>query len=204
MKLLIFPYNGNGLEALDCIGKNIEFLGFVDDTIEKHGINEYGNKVFGREAFEMFPDAFILAVPGSPTSFRIRGKIIDGLHLKNERFINLIHKSACVSPLAKLGVNIMIMAGVVITSNAVINNNVCILPNSVVHHDTSIGEYTLVGSNVTIAGNTTVGRNCYIGSGSSIINGITIGDETLVGMGSNVIKSLPKGVKVVGNPARII
>ena len=29
-KLLIFPFNGNGLEALDCIDKNYEFIGFVD------------------------------------------------------------------------------------------------------------------------------------------------------------------------------
>ena len=30
--LLIFPYNGNGIEALDCIGSAYRFIGFVDDT----------------------------------------------------------------------------------------------------------------------------------------------------------------------------
>lgn len=30
--LLIFPYNGNGIEALDCIGSGYQFIGFVGNT----------------------------------------------------------------------------------------------------------------------------------------------------------------------------
>jgi hypothetical protein len=45
IKLLIFPYNGNGLEALDCLGDQFEFIGFVDDTPEKQGVTKYGHKV---------------------------------------------------------------------------------------------------------------------------------------------------------------
>ena len=68
-KLFIFPFNGNGLEALDCIQGRYEFIGFIDDTIEKQGKHEYGFEVFGREILDQFPDAKILSVPGSPTSF---------------------------------------------------------------------------------------------------------------------------------------
>jgi hypothetical protein len=35
--LLIFPCNGNGLKALDCLGDANELIGFVDDTPEKQG-----------------------------------------------------------------------------------------------------------------------------------------------------------------------
>ena len=35
--LLIFPCNGNGLEALDCLGDAYRCVGFVDDTPEKQG-----------------------------------------------------------------------------------------------------------------------------------------------------------------------
>ena len=94
------------------------------------------------------------------------------------------------------------MAGVVITSNAVIGDHVCVLPNTVIHHDVHIGAWSLVGSNVTIAGSTVVGENCYIGSGSSLMNGLSIGAGTLVGLGSNVIRSVPAGARIAGNPAR--
>ncbi len=203
-KLLIFPFNGNGLEALDCIRGQFELIGFVDDTKEKQGKHPEGFEVFGREIIIKHQDAKILAVPGSPASYKIRDTLISELNIPNERFATLIHPSANVSPLAKIGHNTLIMAGVVITSNAIIGNHICILPNTVVHHDCSIGDYTLIGSNVTIAGNTSIGPHCYIGSGTSIINGISIGDNSLIGIGSNVIKTVEAEGKVAGNPAKKI
>src|SRR5690606_2548443 len=130
----------------------------------------HGHPVHGRDAFERWPQARVLAVPGSPTTYRSRGQIIDGLSLPVSRFATLIHRSARVSPLASIGHNVLIMAGVVITSNAVISDHVCILPNSVIHHDAVIGARCLIGSNVTIAGGVQLEANCYIGSGTSVMN----------------------------------
>jgi len=202
--LLIFPYNGNGIEALDCIGSAYRFIGFVDDTPQKRGIDPNGYPVLGREAFEQFPEACVLAVPGSPSSYRFRKEIIQGLGVAEKRFARVVHPSARVSPLASIGCNVLIMAGVVITSNAHIGSHICILPNTVIHHDVEVEDWGLIGSNVTIAGSTVVEENCYIGSGSSLMNGIRVGSGTLVGLGSNVINSVPAGTRVVGNPAREI
>jgi sugar O-acyltransferase (sialic acid O-acetyltransferase NeuD family) len=201
-KLFIFPFNGNGLEALDCIQNRFTFLGFIDDTLEKHGIHEFGFQVFGREILDKYPEAKILSVPGSPTSFNFRNKIIENLDIIPSKFATLIHPTAIISPYAKIGYNVLIMAGVVITANSIIGNHVCILPNTVVHHDSNVGDYTLIGSNVTIAGNTKIGKLCYVGSGTSVINGITVGDNSLIGIGSNVIKSVFSNSKMVGNPAK--
>ncbi len=199
--LLIFPYNGNGIEALDCIGDTYQFIGFVDDTPEKRGVNNDGFTVLGREAFTTYPDALVLAVPGSPSSYQHRKDIITGLGLSNERFAKVIHPAANISSFASIGFNVLIMAGVVITSNAVIGSHVCILPNTVVHHDVKLGDWGLIGSNVTIAGNSIIEENCYIGSGSSIMNGIRVGSNALVGLGSNVIYNVAQGVRIAGNPA---
>ncbi len=203
-KLLIFPFNGNGIEALDCLGTNFELIGFVDDTKEKQGKHNLGFEVFPRTAINLYPEARVLAVPGSPISFRFRRQIIEGLQVPESRFATVIHPKSVISPLVKVGYNVLIMAGVVVTSNGVIGNHICILPNTVIHHNAVIGDYTLIGSNVTIAGSTKIGNNCYIGSGSSIINGVEIGSGTIIGLGTNVIKSLPDNSKVVGNPARKI
>jgi sugar O-acyltransferase (sialic acid O-acetyltransferase NeuD family) len=200
--LLIFPCNGNGLEALDCLGETWNFLGFIDDTDEKQAGGAYGHRVMSRAALTEYADAWVLAVPGGPASYRARQGIIDGLGVPRERFARVIHPTARISPLSTLGINILVMAGVVITSNAVIGNHVCLLPNTVVHHDAVIGDWSLVGSNVSVSGSVKVGENCYIGSGSSIMNAIRIQDRALIGIGSNVIRDVPADARVVGNPAK--
>jgi sugar O-acyltransferase (sialic acid O-acetyltransferase NeuD family) len=202
--LLIFPCNGNALEALDCLGSAFRCVGFVDDMTAKQGTEVAGLPVFSRSVFRDMPEAAILAVPGSPTSYRERRGVIHGLALPRERFARVIHPTASVSRLATLGSNLLLMAGVVITSNAHIGDDVCILPNTVVHHDVEIGDRCLIGSNVTIAGGVVLGENCYVGSGTSIMNGISVGAGTLIGIGSNVIRDVAASTRVAGNPARTL
>ena len=197
----MFPCNGNAIEAMDCLGDSFELIGFIDDSADKIGGERFGRPILGRAALERYPEAQVLAVPGSPTSYRSRAGVIASLGVAPSRLAKVVHPAANVSSRAKIGSNVLIMAGVVVTT-AVIGNHVCILPNTVVHHDATIGDFTLIGSNVTIAGNVTVGSNVYIGSGSSVINGVGIGDGALIGLGSNVVREVPPNATVAGNPAK--
>jgi len=201
-ELLIFPCNGNGIEALDCLGTAFRLLGFIDDTPEKQQTRPFGHPVHTRSALQRWPQARVLALPGSPDSYRQRRSVIEGLGIDASRWARVVHPAARISPLASIGRNVLLMAGVVVTSNAVIGDHVCVLPNTVVHHDARIGDWSLVGSNVTVAGHVRIGDNCYIGSGTSIKNGLHIGDGTLVGLGSTVIRNAPAGSRIAGNPAR--
>ena len=202
--LLIFPCNGNGIEALDCLGSMYELVGFVDDGVEKQGCIVHGYPVFGRAVLEQYPLAKVLAVSGSPSSYQSRRQIVEDLGIAPDRYATLIHPTASVSRLAQLGRNVLVMAGVVITSNAVIGDHVCVLPNTVIHHDAVVGAWSLIGSNVTIAGSVSIGENCYLGSGASIMNGLHVGDGALVGLGSTVIRDVEENTKVAGTPARQI
>lgn len=201
-KLLIFPYNGNGLEALDAVGEAYEFIGFIDDTPGKQGMHPNGFEVYSREIIHRYREAYVLAVPGSPTSYLTRRKTISSLEISPERFARVVHPRATVSPYATIGYNVLLMAGVVVTSNASIGNHVCVLPNSVIHHDAEIGSYTLIGSQVVIAGHASIRENCYIGSGTTIKDHIQIGENSLIGIGSNIIRDVVSHAKMVGNPAR--
>ena len=49
-----------------------------------------------------------------------------------------------------------------------------------------------------------IGNNVYIGAGSKIMAGVVIEDDVLVAAGSIVSKSVPSGMVVGGNPAKII
>lgn len=203
-QLLIFPCNGNAIEALDCLGPEYHFTGFVDDMTEKQRSGAFGHPVFARDAIADQPSCRVLAVPGSPSSYTTRRRVIESLRINSSRYARIIHPSAVVSPNSIVGYNVLAMAGVVITSNAVIGNHVCLLPNTVVHHDSQVGDWSLIGSNVAIAGNVVIGENCYIGSGSSLRNGIQIGDRALIGLGSTVIQDVPADTVVAGNPARVL
>lgn len=202
--LLIFPCNGNAIEALDCLGPAYQFVGFVDDTPDKQRDGAFGYPVFPRAVLEDRSSCRVLAVPGSPATYTSRKRLIDGLDVGEDRYAQVIHPSAQISSNATVGYNVLVMAGVVITSNATIGNHVCLLPNAVVHHDSKVGDWSLVGANVAIAGGVDIGENCFIGSGSSITNGVRIGERALIGLGSTVIRDVPAGAIVAGNPARIL
>ncbi|HEV7622187.1 MAG TPA: acetyltransferase [Flavisolibacter sp.] len=197
---VIFPFNGNGLEALDCINQDkYNFVGFIDDDPNR---SDKKHKLFSRDILVKNKELYILAVPGSPASYKLRESLINSLRIPLKRFLTIIHPKAVIGKNVSIGVNCLIMAGVVLTSNVIIGNHVCILPNTVIHHDTIIGDYSLIGSNVSIAGNCIIEKNCYIGSGTAIIHNVKVGAMSLVGLGSNVIKNVEDNAKMVGNPAR--
>ena len=203
-KLIIFPFNGNGIEAMDCMGDEFELIAFIDDTLDKQGVSEFGIPVVSRDIIHKYPEAYVLAVPGSPISYKFRKQVIEELKIPITRYAKVIHPCASIAKYAEIGYNTLIMSGVVLTNKSKVGNHVCILPNSVIHHDSIVGDYSLVGSSVVVAGNTEIGENCYIGSAVSIMNNISIGKGSLVGMGTNVIRSFPDDVKVVGNPAKLL
>ncbi len=199
--LLIFPFSGTAIEAIDCLNDDWNFIGFISDDSSVIGKKFFGIEVLSRQAFRDYPNAYVLAVHGSPTSFKERTLILNSLNIDPKRFATLIHNKASVSTHALIGINVLIMAGAVITTNAVIGDHVVVLPNTVIHHDSVIGDYTLIAANVTVAGGVLIGNNCYLGAASSYKNGITIGQYSLVGIGANVINSFSEKSKLVGNPA---
>lgn len=55
-----------------------------------------------------------------------------------------------------------------------------------------------------VFGKIVIENGAYIGCSSQIMPGVTVGENSLVAAGSIVTKSVPKGVVVGGNPAKII
>ncbi len=210
-KLLLFPFGGNAKEALVSIfamnenNQEWDLLGFVDDNISTHNKECCGIRVLGgRDIIKEHPDAYVLAVPGSPKSFSRRNEIIRGLDLEESRFATIVHPSVVTAPDATIGYNTLIMSGVVISCGVRIGNHCLILPNTVVSHDSVVEDYCCIGSNISISGSVHIGSTCYIGSGTKIREDISIGNGALIGLGSNVVSHIPAGVIAVGSPAKVI
>lgn len=86
----------------------------------------------------------------------------------------------------------------------------------------TIGDNVLIGPNVSIytachplaaaerntwvewAEPVVIGNSVWIGGSATILPGVVIGDNVVVGAGAVVTRSVPAGVVVGGNPARII
>ena len=210
-KLLIFPFGGNGKESLISIlainemRPEWEVVGFIDDNHSLHGKDYAGVKVLGgRELLQTHPDAFVLAVPGSPKGYLRRKSTIGSLGIPASRFATIIHPSVVRAPDAVIGRNTLLMPHVVVSCGVRVGNHCVVLPNTVIAHDTVIGDYCCIGSNVSISGSVSVGSECYIGSGVKVRENVHIGDRSLIGLGSNVLCDIAEGMVAVGNPAKAI
>ena len=49
-----------------------------------------------------------------------------------------------------------------------------------------------------------IGANVWIGGGAKILPGVTVASDAIIGAGAVVTKNVAAGVRVVGNPARVL
>lgn len=111
--------------------------------------------------------------------------------------------------------DVQIAAGAALSPFVTITSNIkigkCFHANlySYVEHDCVIGDFVTFAPGVKCNGNIHIQDHAYIGAGAMIKQGspdqpLVIGTGAIVGMGAVVTKSVPAGVTVVGNPARIV
>ena len=212
-KLIILGTGGNCIDILDTIndinennGQTIyKCIGFLDDNQEYWGKTHHGIEVLGSlNSASKYNECLFVNGIGSPYNFWKKKDIILKTQIPLEKFATIIHPSASVSKMAKLGHGTVVLQNVTIASNVTIGKHVIVLPNSVISHDDSIGDYTCITGGVCISGGVTIGTSCYLGANSSIIDNIAIGDFCLVGMGSVVIDPVEENSVVIGNPAKIL
>lgn len=211
-KIIIFGTGGNCFDILDTINEineseqKYKCIGFLDDNEELWGKDFFGVKVLGplSKSKELIDSCFFVNGIGSEKNFFNKRKIISALKIPLRRFETIIHPTASVSKMSKIGIGTVVLQNVTITSNVNIGNHVIILPNSVINHDNYINDYTCIASGVCLSGGVKIGESCYLGSNSSIISNITVEDYSLIGMGSNVLADVKENSVMIGNPARYL
>jgi sugar O-acyltransferase (sialic acid O-acetyltransferase NeuD family) len=108
-----------------------------------------------------------------------------------------------------LGEGAVLCSFVTLTSNIRIGRHFHANLYSYVAHDCVIGDFVTFAPGVKCNGNVVIEDHAYIGTGAIIRQGkpgepLVIGRGAVVGMGAVVTKSVPPGVTVVGNPARVL
>ena len=138
----------------------------------------------------------------------VREKIAIRLH--EDRLLSwTIQASNCViMDDVEMGQGSLLSPFVTLTSNIRIGRYFQANLYSYVEHDCVIGDYVTFAPSVRCNGNVVIEDHAYIGTGAVIKQGtpdkpLVIGRGAVVGMGAVVTKSVPAGVTVVGNPAKL-
>lgn len=114
----------------------------------------------------------------------------------------VIHRTAVVSPHAKIDPGATIMAGVIVQPGVHIGSNAILNTRSSVDHDCRIGAHVHIAPGGLCSGGVSIGERSHLGSGAVVIQGVRIGEDVTVGAGATVVKDCDAGSVVVGTPAR--
>ncbi|MCB0353072.1 MAG: acetyltransferase [Bdellovibrionales bacterium] len=177
-------------------------VGFLDKDSENWGRSLNGVKILGDESLLMeCENKFGVALGiGNP---RVKRTIVERLQtIENICFPNFIHPSVIVGSNNTFGVGNVITAGNIITCNVEVKNHAMINLACTVGHDCVIDNYVVISPGVNISGYCQIGEGAYLGTGSSLLENRKIGDWAIVGGSALVNKDVPRGVTVVGVPAK--
>ncbi|WP_343578455.1 acetyltransferase [Acinetobacter sp.] len=180
---------------------------FIDDSLQEEKIIN-GHKAINYQTFKNLNTAdkyVLIAIANSQIREKIANQLLmDAIHLWTVQADNTV-----IMDNIEMGEGAALSPFVSITSNIKIGK--CFHANlySYVEHDCVIGDYVTFAPGVKCNGNIHIEDHAYIGSGAVIKQGtpdkpLVIGKGAVIGMGAVVTKSVPAGVTVVGNPARVL
>ena len=112
-----------------------------------------------------------------------------------------IHPGTIISPSAKLGEGVTVMAGALIGPDVVIGDNVIVNTGSVIEHDCEIGDHAHVATGARLAGGVVVGRAAHVGAGATILQRLKIAEGAILGAGAVIIRDVAPNSVVAGVPA---
>jgi len=118
--------------------------------------------------------------------------------------ITVVHPGAQVSRTASLGDGVAVMAGAVISSNALVGRFCIVNTRASVDHDARLAEFASIGPGATLAGNVHVGAYSAICLNACVAEKLSVGPHTVAGAGSVVLYDLPDHVLAYGAPARVV
>lgn len=114
----------------------------------------------------------------------------------------LCHPAAVVSAFASLAEGAVVMAGASVGPAARVGPFAIVNTRAVVEHDCEVGEGAHIAPCAALGGGVRVGARSLVGIGAAVRPGVQIGSDAVVGAGATVVADVPKGVTVIGTPAK--
>ncbi|WP_418603861.1 acetyltransferase [Hwangdonia sp.] len=119
-------------------------------------------------------------------------------------FISAIHPNAVIGKNVNIGKGTVILAGVIINSDATVGEFCIINTKASLGHDSEIKKYSSLGPNATVGGHVSIKTCTYIAMSATIIQSIKIGKHSIVGSGALIVRDVPDFSMVYGVPGKFI
>ncbi len=203
MRIVVIGAGGHAkvvLEAIRAAGGS-DVVGLIDPAPSAASV--LGTPVLGGD--EMIPvlrregvEQAVVALGSN----RLRQRIGEELRAMAYALPSVVHPSALVSPSARIGAGVVVMARAVIGTETGIGDFAIVNTGAVLDHDNLLGVAAHVAPGCALAGVVHVGERSLVGVGSAVRPGIRIGTDVTIGAGSAVVADVPDGARVGGAPAR--
>ena len=193
-------------EQLHLLDVPLSRLVFVDDNPGEKMVN--GQQVLTYSEFnevEASEQKVVIAIADSA----VREKLAERCSKDGIKPWSITASNIVMMDDVQIGEGSILSPFVTLTSNISIGRHFHANIYSYVEHDCVIGDYVTFAPAVKCNGNVVVGDHAYIGAGAILRQGkhgdpLVIGSGAVVGMGAVVTQNVPKGMTVVGNPAKEI
>ncbi|MCK6482758.1 MAG: acetyltransferase [Phycisphaerae bacterium] len=207
MKIVIFGAGGHGRVVLDVVHaqRQHEVAGFLDSDAALKGRRIDGLPVLG--GAELLPRLKHDGIAGAIVAIGdngVRRSLHDAIHKSGLTLVNAVHPSAQIAASARMGRNVVVAAGVVVSAHCQIGDSVILNTGCIVDHESMIGTAAHICPGVRLAGHVTIESGAFVGIGATVIQNIRIGFDAVVGAGAVVIRDVAPMSTVVGMPAREI
>lgn len=201
-KLIIIGAGGYAKSVLDSIDYyNYRIKGFLDEFSEAEEHLGYPILWKSLDDIEKSEEYFYFIAIGN----NMRRKIwFEKLVERKLRLINVVDRSAIISPEAKIGFGCFFGKMSVVNSKAIIGNDCIINTKSLVEHGCVVHDHANISTNAVINGDVIVGEGSFIGTSSTTIGQKEIGSWSTIGAGAVVISNVGDNMTYAGVPAKEI
>lgn len=200
-KVIMIGAGGHAESVADSLDNNIyKLVGFIDSN--KSG-NHMGLPILGKDITDI-PDYQSYSYFVSIGDVRYRELWFNRLLDLKLSVINVIDKTAIVSPSVSIGSGNFIGKLAIVNAGSVIGNNNVINTKALIEHECRVGNHTHISTNSTINGDVVIEDSVFFGSSAVCIGQLRIGRASVIGAGSVVIKDVEPLTTVVGVPAKMI
>jgi len=196
MKPIIIFGNSHWARLADYYFSKNSLFQIVVFTVHQEYINKktfHGKEIVPFEHVEEhYPpeDYNIFIALGITGANQLRADIYNDCKEKGYDLVTYIDPNIYQPDEIEIGDNCFIAEGVLLGPYVKIGNNVTINPGCVISHDVSIDDHCFIGTNTTINGGVAIGAYTLLSSGSIIDESITIGHKCIVGIGMVVTKDM--------------
>ncbi len=207
----VYGASGFGKEVMPLVRQQYPTLRqeqfvFIDDGVAGSIVNNYS--VINYQQF-IERTAINKLVTIAIANSQVREKLVQKLNQDGIQHLAIQAQNTVILDSVEMGEGSLLCPFTCLTSNIKIGKFFHANIFSYVAHDCVIGDFVTFAPGVKCNGNIHIEDHAYIGTGAVIKQGtpdkpLVIGKGAVVGMGAVVTKSVPAGVTVVGNPARIL